>query len=177
MSGSDNFKDLIALEDSKDESNTNVPEKDLEGVENLPEVVNEAFDSTVTSLAPTKAEKKILEGIVTGLTIPQLAIKLGVKESIIRTYIRNPKVKAYVKELKEAMNEIDQMMLTNTLRKIVGARIDELEDDESFAKLTKKDTLDVIKTFSEITNQITRAQSEEKSDDIFVSIYQQILEK
>jgi len=174
---SENFKDLIALDDAKEQTNTNVPEEKDKDVESLPDTLDEAFDSTVTDLAPTLAEKRILEGIVTGLTIPQLSIKLGVKESIIRTYVRNPKVKAYVKELKEAMNEIDQMMLTNTLRKIVGARIDELEEDESFAKLTKKDTLDVIKTFSEITNQITRAQSEEKSDDIFVNIYQQILEK
>lgn len=174
-----NFKDLIKAQETQEEStNTKVPEEDLKPVTVTPDIINEAFETTPTSLAPTDTEKKILEHLVSGYGIAQIAIKLGVAETVIRTYVRNREVKEYIKEVKEALNEIDQMMLTSTLRKIVGARIEELEDSgESFAKLTKKDTLDVIKTFSDITNQITKAQVDEKSDDVFVQIYQQILEK
>jgi len=166
------FEELL-----KDEPEVKVPPKEDNALEVPQNAFNEALDSTPTSLAPTELEKRILEGFSTGKTIPQLAISIGITEGFIRTYLRNPKVKEYLRELKEAMNEIDQMLLTSTVRKILVDRIDELGDDESFAKLSNKDTLDVIKTFADISNQITKAQSEEKSDDIFVNIYQQILEK
>ena len=118
----------------------------------------------------------ILENSVQGISIATSAYQIGIPESHVRTYLRGPKVKAYLKEIKEAINEIDQMMITGTLRKIVQARVDNLEDDQSYADLSKKDTLDVIKVFSDITNQISKGQVQEKTDDIFVNIYQQIIE-
>lgn len=143
-----------------------------------PSALAEAFETTTTALAPTVIEKGILENCLVGLTIASSAIQLGIPESHIRTYLRNPKVKAYLKEIKEATNEIDQMMLTGTLRKIVEARVEEAIDEDGnvdFASLSSKDTLDVIKVFSDITNQIAKGQVQEKSDDVFVNIYQQII--
>jgi len=172
---SKSFKEL--LEAQEEQTHTKVPEEDLNALQELTGPLKEAIDTTPNSLAPTVLEKRILEGVLLGLGVEQLAIKLGIPATHIRTYVRDPKVKAYLKEVKEALNEIDQLMITSTLRKIVGARIEELGEDESYASLTKKDTLDVIRAFSDITNQIAKAQVEEKSDDIFVNIYQQILER
>ena len=172
----DDFRDLIEAEETK--STTTVqkePESSLKA-----SAMVEAFDTTITALAPTAIEREILENSVQGLSVAASAYKIGIPESYIRTYLRNPKVKAYLKEIKEAINEIDQMMITGTLRKIVEARIEGAVGEDGnidFASLSSKDTLDVIKVFSDITNQIAKGQVQEKSDDVFVNIYQQILQK
>lgn len=163
MSSSQNFKDLIASKDEEVRKDTS----------EVPEVVKEAMDTTLTSLAPSVLERGILESILQGGSIKSTAIALQVPESHVRSYLRNPKVKAYMKELKEAVNEIDQMMLTNTLRGMVSARIEEADGD--LTHLSNKDTLDVIKVFADITNQISKGQAQEKDDNVFVNIYQQII--
>ena len=170
---SEAFISLIEAEEAEE-----VPKAPIE-VERASAVV-EAFETTVTSLAPTAMEREILENAVQGISVAVSAYKIGIPESHVRAYVRDPKVKAYLKEIKEAINEIDQMLITGTLRKIVSARVENALDEDGeidYAKLSSKDTLDVIKVFSDITNQIAKGQEKEKSDDIFVSIYQQILEK
>lgn len=177
----DNFKDLIDEEEAlKSEEETKSMSEVVEEPSEAPRATAlvEAFDTTITALAPTAIEKEILENSVQGISIAASAYSIGIPESHVRTYLRNPKVKAYLKEIKEAINEIDQMMLTGTLRKIVEARVKDAVDDDGnvdFASLSSKDTLDVIKVFSDITNQIAKGQVQEKSDDVFVNIYQQII--
>ena len=173
---SESFRDLIEAEET--ESTQEVVKKP-EGSPKASAMV-EAFETTITALAPTTIEREILENSVQGLSVAASAYKIGIPESHVRTYLRNPKVKSYLKEIKEAINEIDQMMITGTLRKIVEARIEGAVDEDGnidFAGLSSKDTLDVIKVFSDITNQISKGQVQEKSDDVFVNIYQQIMGK
>lgn len=176
---SEAFRDLITADDTTitAEETSSIPKEPL-GAESTSAVL-EAFDNTVTTLAPTAIEREILENAIVGLSVAVSAFKIGVPESHVRNYIRNPKVKLYIKELKEAINEIDQMMLTGTLRSIISARVDGAVDPESgevdYAKLSNKDTLDIIKTFADISNQISKGQEADKSDDVFVNIYQQIL--
>ena len=151
------------------------PEK-TEGKAQVPEVIAEAIDSTETLLAPTDMEKSILEKCLQGVSVSQISYGLSIPEGHVRTYLRNPKVKAYLKELKEAVNEIDQLMLTGTLRKIVGARIEEVEEgDAGYAALSNKDTLDVIKVFADITNSISKGQEKSQETNVFATIYQQVL--
>jgi len=168
MSNTDDFKKLI---DRVEEEPKEVQEVSAE----VPEVITEVMDSTLTALAPTAIEKSIIEQTLQGFPIPTISFSLGVPESHIRTFIRKPKVREYLKDLKEAMNEVDQLMLSSTLRKMVQGRVEELEDGESYASLSKKDTLDIIKTFADITNQVSKNQKEDKETSVFATIYQQIL--
>lgn len=169
MSESQSFKDLI--------ESTATPTKQKDKEEKLPQVISEALDNTIPhGVAPTELERKILGLLLQGTPLSQIAFNTGLPEAHIRNYVRNPKVKEYLKELKEAMNEIDQLMLVNTMRQMVGDRIEELDEDDSYASLSRKDTLDIIKVFSDMTNQIAKSTKEEKSNDVFVNIYQQILE-
>jgi len=172
------FKDLIA-EDSKS-AGKEVP-KEVDEELQVPEVILEAMDQTLTVLAPTTLEKKILENSLQGISVAQTSYLLGVPESSIRTYLRKPQVKEYMKEIKEVVNEIDQMMITGTLRNILGDRVKEIQPDENgnitYSGLTRKDTLDVIKVFSDITNQIAKGSKEEVGDNVFTNIYQQIIGK
>ena len=139
--------------------------------------LSEAFDSIESTLAPTREERRILEGAIKGTPINTLAINVGVPPAYIRNYLRNPKVKEYLKELRLAVNEIDQMLIAETLRKTLGARIDEVEENGgNYAALTNKDTLDIIRAFADFTSSTAKNAKEEKSDDIFVNIYQQIIE-
>ena len=162
---SQSFKELVMNEE--------VTSEPVEVLDSL----KEAIDTTTTTLAPTALEKSILELTLQGTPIAQIAYQLGIPQSHVRTFIRNPKVKEYIKEVKEAMNEIDQMMLTGTLRKILTDRVDELDEDSTFANLSNKDTLDIIRAFSDITNHISKNQEKNQEINVFTAIYQQILDK
>ena len=168
MSNVQEFKDL--LNDEEDDIVT-APES------KVPQAIVEALDTTPSDLVTSSLEKGILEHALQGINISSTAFSLGIPESYIRTYLRKPKVREYLQELKGVMAEIDQLMLTDTLRKIVGSRIEDMEDDDeaSYSTLTKKDTLDVIKVFSEMTNNITKGQKEEKETTVFNTIYQQVM--
>jgi hypothetical protein len=147
--------------------------------EPLSPVIAEAMENTTSdALAPTALEKQILELSLQGIAVATIAYKVGVPESYIRNYIRNPKVKEYLKEVKVAMNELDQLMLSSTLRKMVGERIEKIEEDEdaSYADLSRRDTLDIIRVFSDITTNIAKSQKEEKETSVFANIYQQIIQ-
>lgn len=168
MSAQD-FKDLI----ESDTTNTPAePDSTLE----VPSTITEAFEHTMTDLAPTTLERGILESSLQGLSVSTTSFNLGIPESHVRAYLRRPQVKKYIKELKEAINEIDQMMITGTLRKMVGDRIDKLDEDQDYADLSRKDTLDIIKVFSEISQQVSKGQEKEKEGgNVFQTIYNQIL--
>lgn len=165
------FKDLIEAEGVIEVAK---PQKEIQEV---PESIQEALESTLTTLAPSELERNILEYSLQGRSIAQTSFALGIPESHIRAYLRNPKIKEYLKELKEAMNEIDQLMLTGALRKMVGARIKDIEDDpdSSYSELSNKDTLDIIKTFADISAQISKGTDSKEETNVFTNIYQQIM--
>jgi predicted transcriptional regulator len=135
--------------------------------------LEEALATTESTLAPTAAERQILGYILEGVSVESISLKVGVTPAAIRGFLRKPKVKEYIKELREAAAEIDHMMLTSLTRGIIQQRVEESEGDLS--NLTRKDTLDVIKLFSEITSQTLKGAKDEKEQDVFVNIYNQIL--
>jgi predicted transcriptional regulator len=135
--------------------------------------LEEALATTESTLAPTAVERQILGYILEGVSVEAISLKVGVTPAAIRGFLRKPKVKEYIKELREAAAEIDHMMLTSLTRGIIQQRVEESEGDLS--NLTRKDTLDVIKLFSEITSQTLKGAKDEKEQDVFVNIYNQIL--
>ncbi len=173
MSHVDNFKELL---DKPPEA----PEEPLGQIVPGDTVTTsssilEAIDSVYSTLAPSAIEKSILEYTLSGVPISQIAFKLGIPVGHVRTFIRRPKVKEYLKEVREALVEIDQLMLTDTLRKIVGARIENLEDPEDFSQLTRKDTLDVIKVFLESNVATAKGQKDAVETNVFTTIYAQVM--
>ena len=171
---SESFEELL-----KEEEEPQVPETDLEVITAPVDSISEALETSLSTLAPSAVEKQILECFLRGYTIDQIVIKVGIQGSYIRTYLRNPKVREYIQEVKEAVNELDQMMLSDTLRKAVQARVEKAvsEDGEvDYALISNKDTLDIIKVFADMTNNISKNKREEKSDNVFVNIYNQILD-
>jgi len=161
------FKELLSAEEFQE-----APKKP-----EAPPVIIEAMDNTPSDLMLTGIEKSIIEHTLQGLAIPTISYKLGVPESYIRNFIRKPKVKDYLKELKEAINELDQLMISSTLRKMVSSRVERIEEDPEadFGDLSKRDTLDIIRVFSDITNNIAKNQKEDKETSVFANIYQQII--
>jgi len=169
-----NFKDLVTVEPVEaieEEKGLIGPLKGEEGTSSI----LEAIDSVYTTLAPSALEKSILEYSLSGTPIGQMSYKLGIPEGHIRTFIRRPKVKEYLKEVREAMVEIDQLMLSDTLRRIVGDRINGMEEDEDFSNLSRKDTLDVIKVFMELNQATAKGQEKAQETNIFTSIYAQVM--
>ena len=167
-----NFKELVESPEGPSEPIKPLdPPKALEASSSI----LEAIDSVYSTLAPSALERSILELSLAGTPIGQMSYKLGIPEGHIRTFIRRPKVKEYLKEVREAMVEIDQLMLSNTLRKIVGDRIDSMEDAQDFSNLSRKDTLDVIKVFMELNQSTAKGQDKEKETNVFTTIYQQVM--
>lgn len=175
---SESFEEL--LEASEELGDTKVPKEvvqvSTELLDTNNDTIGEALDTTESSLSISPTERGILECALAGNSVNQIAIKLCVPLVTVRTYLRRKAVKEFISEVKTSMNEIDQMMITSVMRKTLGARIDKIEEGSGdYSLITKKDTLDIIKVFSDITNNIHKQQKEEKSDDVFVNIYNQIL--
>ena len=162
------LKDMIQ-EDTKPKT----PKRVVETPPALQEVME--CVETPDGLIVSSVERQIIEYILTGISIPQIAYKLSVPEGHIRTLIRKPKVKEYLQTLRESLVEVDQLMLTGTLRKMLQSKIDNLEDPNDFSQLTKKDTLDVIKVFLDTNNATIKAQKEDETQSVFVDIYAKVM--
>ncbi len=129
------------------------------------------------TLGTTDIERQILEGILQNKTVAQIAQVVGLPQSSIRAYLSRKEVQEYLKELRDAINVNNQLILQDTLGKILQARISKIEEecDGDFSQLTDKDTLDVIKAFSDVTGSIEKNKKAEEQSDIFVQIYNQVM--
>ena len=140
--------------------------------------LQEAFKSSVSQIVASPLEMQILEQTLMLKTPDQIALELRIPPSSVRTFLRRKEVKEYLKELKEALNEIHQLKLQGIMSKMIDGRIERMvEQGEGFADLSRRDTLDIIKAFADITNNIAKQQSKEDQDNVFVNIYQQVLTK
>jgi hypothetical protein len=177
MKNVEDFKNLVseAVESPKGSPKGKVPVEKDKAVTGSTDSVYDALDSVSTSIALSGLERKILEGVLIGTPISQLSYSLGIPENHIRTFLVRPKVKEYLKEVREAMIEMDQLMLTDALRRIVSDRISKLEDPTDFSGLSQKDTLDIIKVFMESNVNTQKAKEASKETNVFTAIYQQVM--
>ena len=159
---------MIEAKDLKDVINVDVPEE--------PEKTEEPTNLGLPNrLGATPLELSILEGILLNKTPAQVATEVGLPAHSVKAYLSRKDVQEYLAELRDALNLQNQLILQDTLGKILQDRIAHLES-EDYSELTKKDTLDVIKVFSEVTSAISKSKKDSEQADVFVQIYNQVME-
>lgn len=121
----------------------------------------------------TELETKLLMLSLGGDSPLTIARKLRVPESFVRTFLNKNKVKAYVREQKELAAEIVQLKIQGLLTEVLEERIDACEGDMS--KLTKKDTLDVLKLLQEVSSGIVKGSQQSESDDKYAAILGRVM--
>lgn len=116
----------------------------------------------------TEMETKILELTLGGDSPYKVSKKLRIPDTFIRTFLNKSKVKNYVREQKELAAEITQLKIQGLLTSVLEERIEACDGDIS--KLTKKDTLDVIKLLQEVSSGIVKGAQQSESEDKYAAI-------
>ena len=154
--------------------------KDLKDAMNIPEEPEEtpSAPTDISELAPlplgtTELERKIMERILANQPPAQVARELKLPVASVRAYLSKAEVQEHLKELRDALNIHNQLIIQDTLGKILQERIEAADGD--FGSLTKKDTLDVIRAFADVTSSIEKNKKADDEKDIFVQIYNQVM--
>jgi len=116
----------------------------------------------------TELETKILVASLEGGSTKQIAAMLRVPPTFIRTFLNKGKVKEYLREQKELAAELVQLKIQELLTGVVEQRIEEADGDMS--KITKKDTLEVIKVLQDISSGIVKGAQKSESEDKYAAI-------
>ena len=121
----------------------------------------------------TKLETLLLEYSLDGMSIRKISVALKAPEQYVRAFFNKKKVKAWMLEQKELQAEMLQMKIQGLLEEVIEKRIDDAEGDVS--KLTKKDTLDVLRLLHDISSGVTKQTSQSEADDKYTSILEKVM--
>lgn len=133
-------------------------------------VGSDALDGLVPDF--TKLESRLIEASLLGENIRKTSVRLRVPQAFIREFLAKKKVRAYIKEQKEIGAEMMQLRLQELLTDVVERRIKDAEGDIS--KLTKKDTLDVLRLLHDISSGIVKGSQVTEADDKYASILEKV---
>lgn len=138
------------------------------------ELVGTDIEESKNSLIPdfTQTETRILERTIEGMSVRAIAVSLKVPQAYVRTFLNKPKVKQYLKEIKESVANTTQLKLQGVLLSILEEQIDSVE---SIKELTRKDPLEVMKLLAEISNQITKQEAQAEETDKYTSILERVM--
>ena len=106
--------------------------------------------------------------VMGGSSTKTISKALRMPESFVRTFLNKNKVKAYIREQKELAAELTQLKLQGVLTQVLEERIDACDGDIS--KLTKKDTLDVIKVLQDLSSGVVKGAQQTESEDKYAAI-------
>lgn len=131
-------------------------------------------DDVSSQLIPdfTQLETRILERTLEGMSVKTIAVSLKVPQVYIRGFLSKPKVKEYLKSIKESVANTTQLKLQGVLLAILEEQIDSVDN---LADLTRKDPLEVMKLLSEISGQIIKQEAQEEETDKYASILEKVM--
>jgi len=125
----------------------------------------------IGDICATSVERDIVKMAVKGTSSAQIAHRLQVPEAEIVRYLRRPEVREYLQELREIANEMDQSRLASILRESIDKRVADAED---MGAISKKDTLDLIRVYADLINNINKGKKEAEEDNVLIQIYNQV---
>jgi len=131
---------------------------------------NPQTDGLVPSF--TKLESQMLEANLLGENIRATSLRLKVPQAFLREFYAKRNVRDYIREQKEISAEMMQLRLQELLTDVVEKRIEDAEGDIS--KLTKKDTLDVLRLLHDISSGIVKGSQATEADDKYASILEKV---
>lgn len=121
----------------------------------------------------TSLETKILEAAIQGTSIYRISVQLKIPQTFIRVFLSKTGVKKFLKEQNEVAAQNIQLKLQGLLSEILEERLEEVDGDLS--KLTKKDTLEVMKLLNDIASGISKQSAQSEETDKYAVLLEQVM--
>ena len=139
----------------------------------IPEAIPEDTIATEDKLMVFKPmERQVIEHALDGSSPDTIALRLALPVSTVRSILSRKDTKEYLQHLSEELNAMEVMRLKSMYTKLLDARLEEADGD--IAKVSRKDTIDIMKAYQELLIAERKSQKPDQEQNIFVSILSQI---
>lgn len=122
-----------------------------------------------------KTERSVIELSLEGLDINTIALRLALPKSTVASILAKSDVQDHLRELSEAMNQIETMRLKAICERMLDEKLAEAE--ENGTSLTKRDALEVIKVYHDIVSTERKSKAPKEEQNIYVNILNQVMDK
>ena len=124
----------------------------------------------------SKTERNILDLALKGRAPGVIAAQLNLPQSFVRGFLLRKEAKEYLRDLKEAKSQLIQLKALDIFSDIIDARVDQLEESGgSYAELSRKDTVDILRAAVELASGIDKSREKADEGDVYVNILQQVM--
>lgn len=114
-------------------------------------------------------EQQVLELVAQNVQIEDIALRLAAPVSVIRSVMSK-------KEFKQELEHLDDLR-AHKLKSLLEGMIDaRLEDTENLGEVSRKDTLDIIKTYSDLLTSERKARKPEEQQSVYINILNSVME-
>lgn len=133
------------------------------------------LDEGIT-LETTELQAQIIELAIQGLQPRQIAISLKVTPMFVQRYLAKKEVRDYMTKIRLVHAEMQQAKMLSLLSGVLDDRLERLEEDEGrLAELSRKDTLDIMRQISEISQAMLKNEKESETENTYINLLQQVL--
>jgi len=138
-------------------------------------VVAEIAEDIDTGLAVFSAiERKVIELALDTHSPDTIALRLALPVSIVRSILARKDIKEHLQYLSTELNATEVLRLKGLYGKLLDSRLTEADGDLS--KLSRRDTLDIMKAYQDLLMAERKSQKPEQEQNIFVNILNQVME-
>jgi hypothetical protein len=118
-------------------------------------------------------ERQVIELALDALSPDTIALRTALPVSVVRAILARKDVKEHLEFLSTELNAAEVIRLKSLYGKVLDARIEEADGDLS--KLSKRDTLDIMKAYQELLVAERKAQKPEQEQNVFINILNQVM--
>ena len=137
-------------------------------LEILPEVTVQP-----SKLLLQESEQSILEFMLKGLSIEDIALRMGMTTAMVRSIVTRKDMQEELRVMTESLDELRISRLKGILESVIDARLDEVENP---GEATKKDLLDVLKVYQDLLSSEKKSRKPTEEQNIYVNILNQVME-
>jgi len=143
-------------------------------------IIEQVTDKAVMGVTPKKPlsfeEYQIVDMYIEGKTEAQIAMDLALTTKYIKTVLSRPYIRNYVNEIVEVTQYAMKQNRIRLLNLIVNAKVEEtLEQGLSYADLTKKDVVDLIRELDGLQKEKEKKELGTNQNNTYVNILQKIV--
>lgn len=133
-------------------------------LQHLPEVTEQPSRLLLQPL-----EQQVLELVAQNVQVEDIALRLATPVSVIRSVMSK-------KDFKQELEHLDDLR-AHKLKSLLEGMIDaRLEDNENLGEVSRKDTLDIIKTYSDLLTSERKSRKPEEQQSVYISILNSVME-
>lgn len=131
------------------------------------------YDPKDKLLVFSNTERRIIELALSNNSADTIALKMALPPLAIKKILAREDISGYIRSISEELNAMEVARLKSLYASMIDARVEEGDGDMS--KVSKKDTLDIMKAYGELIMSERKTKVEDKENNVFVNILNQIM--